>query len=241
MSQEFIKNTKKITTSSLVVILFAIFGILITAQLRSLPSRVSDPIAPYLSLKETSDSLYSEQKQLKDEIKSLHEDIQKAQADSDSLTLGKDQLATLQGKSALVGLTQLSGPGVKLTMDDSKTVTPTENSIVHASDLRDVTNTLWGAGAEGISINGQRIVINSAIDCIVNTILINDVQISEPFVIEAIGNKDILTDRLTGSANLEGILNRKDKEGLIFDVQKKDEIILPIFTGSFEFKNEATK
>jgi len=241
MAQQFLKNTKQVTTSSLVVILFVFFGILIAAQLRSLPSRVSNPITPYSSLKETRESLYGEQKQLKEEIKRLHEDIQKFQVESDNLALSQDQLKTLREKGALAGLAKISGTGIQLIMNDSKATNPTENSIIHASDLRDVVNVLWGGGAEGISINGQRIVINSAIDCIVNTILINDVRISGPFVVEAIGNRDILSDRLLNSINLDNLRSRNAKEGLTFEINKKDEIILPLFTGSFEYKNEASK
>jgi len=234
-------NAKSVTTRSLTVILFVLFGILISAQLRSIPSRISNPITPYVTLKETRVSLADEQKQLKNEIKTLHEAIRLAETENQNNGLGAKELDSLQSKKALAGLSRMTGPGVKIVLNDSNSVLVTEDSIIHAADLRDVINLLWGAGAEAISLNDQRVVVNTAIDCIVNTILVNNVRLSTPFTIEAIGNKDRLFDTLANPRSLENINLRKEKNGLVFDVSKNDNLILPLFDGSFEIKMESVK
>lgn len=231
------KSARSVSVLSLVAIVCAIFGIVIAAQLRSIPARITNPILPYTSLKETKEALYSEQKQLNDEIKRLQGLIQTVQSESDSNTISRKDRDALQLAKAQAGLTEASGPGVIVTLNDSQSGSVSENSIVHAADLRDTLNLLWGSGAEAISINDQRVVLNTAIDCIVNTILINDVRLSTPFTVKAIGDRNLMFDRLSNTGILKDIYSRKQKDGLIFSIDKKDSITLPLFDGSFDFKN----
>jgi len=231
------KSARSVSVLSLVAIVCAIFGIVIAAQLRSIPARITNPILPYTSLKETKEALYSEQKQLNDEIKRLQGLIQTVQSESDSNTISRKDRDALQLAKAQAGLTEASGPGVIVILNDSQSGSVSENSIVHAADLRDTLNLLWGSGAEAISINDQRVVLNTAIDCIVNTILINDVRLSTPFTVKAIGDRNLMFDRLSNTGILKDIYSRKQKDGLIFSIDKKDSITLPLFDGSFDFKN----
>ncbi|MEI6498888.1 MAG: DUF881 domain-containing protein [bacterium] len=234
-----LKHARSITILSLVAIICVIFGIMIAAQIRSIPDRITNPIVPYTSLKDTKESLYAEQKQLNNEIKSLQESIQAAQSQSDSTAISRNDLDTLQLAKARAGLTEVSGQGVIVTISDNNVGNISDSSIVHAADLRDIINLLWSSGAEAIAINDQRIVINTAIDCIVNTILINDIRLSTPFTIKAIGNSEILYDRLTNKSILKDIYTRKQKDGLIFDVEPKNSLNLSLFDGSFKFKNSS--
>jgi len=234
---KLLKEAKLVGLRSVAVLFSITFGILIAAQWKSLPTRVTDPVAPYSSLKETKESLYEEQNQLKDEIKNLQVNIENAQSESQNSTLTKSEVSDLNNKKALAGLTKLNGRGIIVTLDDSKSGATSEDSIVHAADLRDVENLLWGSGAEAISINNQRVVINTAIDCIVNTILVNNIRLTTPFRIEAIGNQDLMYNKLSNSNNLSSIHQRK-ASGLIFNIEKNNDITVPIFDGSFEVKTE---
>jgi uncharacterized protein YlxW (UPF0749 family) len=227
------QKSKAIAIRSLIAVLCIGFGILISAQFRSLPARVSNPIAPYASLKETKEELYEEQDQLKNVVKSLQEEIRKAQEDNKNNILSKEELYALNSQKMLAGLTKLNGPGVIVKLDDSKASNASDQSIIHAADLRDIINLLWSSGAEGISINSQRIVTNTAIDCIVNTILINNVRISTPFQIEAIGNQEIMLASLRDKNKLSDLHSRVTTQGIIFSSYKNNDITLPAFDGSF--------
>jgi len=229
------QSPKVIAIRSLIAILSICFGILISAQFRSLPNRkVLNPVAPYISLKETKEELYKEQSQLKEEIKSLQKSIEQAQDDSESTILTKEELNSLNRKKAQAGITRLNGQGVIITIDDSKISSPTDDSIVHAADLRDLMNLLWVSGAEGISINGQRVVLGTAIDCIVNTILVNNVRLSVPFRIEAIGDQNKMYQKLSDRSLLSNIYDRKKNQGLIYEFTTNSDITLPIYDGYFE-------
>lgn len=240
ISKAKILKARVAATRSMVAILFVIFGILITAQWRSIPDRVRNPIAPYFSLKDTKESLYEEQNQLKNEISELQKAIEETQRDSENISLTKTELSDLKMKKAQAGLTKLNGPGVIITLEDSKQNPATDDSIVHAADLRDIINLLWGSGAEAISINNQRVVMNTAVDCIVNTILINNIRIAAPFRIEAIGNQGLMFDKVRDRSVLTDLHDRQEKEGLIFDVNKNNDITVPIFDGSYEVKTGAS-
>jgi uncharacterized protein YlxW (UPF0749 family) len=228
------KKPKIIIQRSLIAIVCISFGMLVSAQLRSIPDRVTNPIAPYSSLKETREDLYLEQADLKSEIKSLQASIHDAQIQNENSVLTKDEIRLLYIKKAQAGLQRLNGPGVIVKLDDSHISQASDESIIHAADLRDIVNLLWFSGAEGVAINNQRIVSSTAIDCIVNTILINNVRISTPFQIEAIGDQNYLRDGLMTSQTLSSLYQRKNDSGIVFDFIKNDDLTLPVFDGSFD-------
>ena len=72
----------------------------------------------------------------------------------------------------LLGITNLEGQGVELTVRDDPQASnigifdDISEHIVHDADLRAIVNDLKNAGAEAISINGQRLVNSTAITCI---------------------------------------------------------------------------
>ncbi len=225
-------NSKNIATKSLLLIMSIGFGVLISAQVRSLPQIVSNPIAPYVSLKETKDDLSAEQKELKQEIESLHQRIAEFQKLNEDKVLSKQEISDLNLKKATAGVTKLNGVGIIVNLDDSKSGAVTEDNIVHAADIRDVVYLLWANGAEAISVNGQRVVVNTAIDCIVNTILINDVRLTTPFRVEAIGPQGIMYGKLMDQNILSDLHHRRSDKKLTFEVNLNNDITVPIYTGS---------
>ncbi len=229
-------NAKKFTLSSFLLILGLALGVLFSAQFKSLPIRVNDPILQYTSLKDTRGELYVEQNQLKTAIKNLQEQIDLAQRDTDKSALSGNDIQKLNFKKAQAGLSSLSGPGVVVQLSDSRSNSNSEDAIVHAADLRDTLTVLWSSGAEAISVNGQRVVLNTAIDCIVNTILINNQRISAPFQINAIGPKDKMQESL--KVSMTGLEKRKKTFGLVFDVSQVNSILVPAYDGSFNVKSD---
>jgi uncharacterized protein YlxW (UPF0749 family) len=59
-------------------------------------------------------------------------------------------------------------------------------------DLQVVVNGLWAAGAEGITINGQRLTALSAIRSAGEAILVDYRPLSPPYVIQAVGDPEDL-------------------------------------------------
>lgn len=98
--------------------------------------------------------------------------IREASTQNDETSSEKEEQITLNNN--LLGMTDLVGKGIEMTITDDPNATKEslgafENiiyHIVHDADLRAIVNELKNAGAEAISINGQRVVNTTAITCI---------------------------------------------------------------------------
>jgi len=107
-------------------------------------------------------------------------------------------LALLEQMRIMDGTQAVQGAGIHISIDDRQQ----EHKVVFpltTDQLTDSINVLRLAGAEAISLNGQRIVSNTAIVMSgSSTILVNDVPINRlegvPYEIDAIGNQDVLFD-----------------------------------------------
>lgn len=167
----------------------------------------------------------------KDNMK-LNSDIDIYRKDAASKDSGAAALKAELEKALLVAsLTDVVGPGIEITLTDSTDAAPAQTEatdIVHDSDLRDVVNELWGAGAEAVSINNERIASTTPIRCVGNTIMINDKRCSTPFVIKAIGDKASLDSAL----NIRGgVLDVLKLYGIQVNVTKSDTIRIEKFSG----------
>jgi len=177
----------------------------------------------------------SEIKKLRDQNTALENQLAKRNGASDALN--KD----LQDTKGFAGLTEVVGPGVQVTLVDSQkhTLPPTDpanvdqiklNSIVHDSDIANVVNELKAAGAEAISVNGQREVASTPIRCVGPVIYVNDVPTVPPYVISAIGDPDALYKGLNLPGGLLDQFRQFDPN--MVRVEKKSRLLLPAFAGS---------
>ena len=209
-------------------------GLLVTAQFRAKPSRILNPLTPYASLKDTRDLLLIKQENYKTQIAKYNGEIENIQlSDKTNKSVNKDKLEQWKSLRQEMGLNDVIGEGIIVTMDDSSRENPQVDSITHAADLRDVVNLAWNNGATAISINGERVVINTSIDCIVNTILVNSSKLTTPFKISIIGNSSNLKRVMDDEGILTELHDRVKKEGLMFSVEKIRSITIPGYKGSF--------
>ena len=157
-----------------------------------------------LKWKERYDTTYAE---LQSSEKKLEDVRQQASENTD----GSDEKEALH---ILIGLTDVTGEGVIVTLKDNNTVTADSNIldpsmvIVHMPDILGVINELKNAGAEAISINDQRVVSTTSLTCEGNIININGEKISSPFVIKAIGSSIYMNSALTRAGGTIEYLNR---------------------------------
>ena len=99
----------------------------------------------------------------------------------------------------MLGAIPAVGQGIRVTLKDAE-YDPIEQNpndyIVHESHIFRVINELRIAGAQGLSINGQRITANSYIKCTGPVITVDGRTFPAPFVIEAIGEAEVLSSSL---------------------------------------------
>ncbi len=109
-------------------------------------------------------------------------------------------LKELNAAEVLAGLTDVTGPGVTVTVQDNPNVNggfATEDDIVHYEDLILIVNELRAAGAEAIGINKERITARTEIRCVGPTVIVNGNRVTVPFEIKAIGDSTTLYNSLT--------------------------------------------
>lgn len=170
--------------------------------------------------------------QLSEEVKKLREDktaLEKTLGKSGDESKILNQ--TLQETKLLAGLSDVTGPGVRIILRDStKNVGVPEEAIIHDLDVLRTVNELWAAGAEAISINDHRITGGSSIRCVGPTILINDVKIASPVVIRAIGDAKTL---MGGLEMPDGILsNFREVDPGMVQIEEMKTLRLPAFVGT---------
>jgi len=143
--------------------------------------------------------------------------------------LGNDaQAQRLRSKlSALettTGAAAVTGPGLKIIVDDAPG--NTQNGTVLDVDLQVLVNGLWGAGAEAIQINGQRITALTAIREAGQAITVNYVSLNPPYEVDAIGDPRTLQARLLETSAGPWWNSLKSNQGMRFDVSTAGQLRL---------------
>ena len=144
--------------------------------------------------------------------------------------------AEMEQLLSFAGLTNVGGEGVIVTMNDSSTKGSGDLNayLVHAEDLLAVVNELNGAGAKAVSINGQRMVGQSAITCAGSIVMVNGVRVAAPFEILAVGESDVLHSALYFPG---GVVDNLSPWGIEISVQKQLEVEVPAYTQTALFKD----
>ena len=163
----------------------------------------------------------------------LEKKIEEATNNNANLEDAKNQI---QEGNKLIGLTEVTGPGVIITLSDSKldasTVLDPSLLVVHDLDVYYVINELKNAGAEAISVNDQRVVPTSAIECGGNIITINGEKIGSPFEIKAIG----LPENLANLDRTGGYLEKMRSDNVGAELKKSNNITIPKYSGIINYK-----
>lgn len=89
------------------------------------------------------------------------------------------------------GAVPVVGPGLVVIADDATGSIET-HQVVYDTDLSQLVNGLWEAGAEAIAINGHRITSLTPIRSAGSAITVDYVSLSPPYRIEAIGDPNQL-------------------------------------------------
>ena len=144
----------------------------------------------------------------------------------------------IESTKAAAGLTALEGPGVVILVSDgTRELGLNENRnrlLVHDLDIRAVVDELRNAGAEAISINGERVVFNkSNIQCTGPTIKVNDQVFAPPYIIQAIGDSEFLESAMNAPGSFTADLTTW---GLFVEVDTSVSISIPAYTGFTDYE-----
>lgn len=209
-------------------------GILLSFQFRVTREAMEVPqISRVQSMSEMVAAAREERDKKQEQVDAMRAELDRTAAGPEQEAL-KGQLEKYRIEA---GLTAVTGPGVEVTLNDSNApVEPGEDPnlyVLHDIDVLWVLNELRAAGAEALSINGQRVLATSEIRCTGPTILINKNQrLTPPFVISAIGNQDNLINSLKMR---NGVIDRLQFFNIQVNVKKVSQIDIPAYAGSISF------
>jgi uncharacterized protein YlxW (UPF0749 family) len=143
--------------------------------------------------------------------------------------------AEMEELLAFAGLTEVTGEGISVTMNDSSTHSGSDMNayLVHAEDLLSVVNELNGAGAKAVSINGQRMVGQSAITCAGSIVMVNGVRVAAPFEIKAVGDPEVMDSALHFPG---GVIDNLAPWGIEISVRKETAVTVSAYTQTALFR-----
>jgi len=146
--------------------------------------------------------------------------------------LGADANRALAELAGTAGTTALHGPGLEVKLDDSDRSPPSPDEAgayrIHDADLQLVVNGLFGAGAEAVAINGNRVVVTTPIRAAGDTIVVNFRPISPPYVVTAIGADQRQFD---GTEIASRFRRWTGLFGLGFSTRRVDDVVVPAYAG----------
>lgn len=173
------------------------------------------------------------------ELEDRIEKIEKEKADEDFFLKGV--VSDLEKYKMAAGVVDVVGPGVIVTVEDPL---PTEEYadeysviMLRYELLLSLVNKMKDAGAEAISINGQRIIATTEISLAGDNVNINTVPTAPPYIIKAIGNPDTIESTLTIRF---GIIEQMKSYDLRIGIKKYDEVEVPRYSGIIKYRYAKT-
>lgn len=168
-------------------------------------------------------------------LKQLEETNSKIKEYEEAISTDKEASVVLQEEliksQNSLGKSDVQGEGVIVTLTD---VEVGKFGKITAFDLIELLNALKNAGAEAISINDQRIVINSYVaDITGGFISVNGRRLVSPYVVKAIGNLTYLESGL--SQKQYGYIDSKTNEGKSVLLEKSNNILIKAYNNDFKY------
>lgn len=208
---------------SLTVVAF-LFGAMLAVQLRAAQTmrdnrntQTESYEAEKVKLKATQDQLQDEAKNraiLQIKLAGLQDKLKSGAA------ISTQQLASLNQQikklQVAAGLATVSGKGIVIKLSDNPNAAQDGvgaflPGLVHDYDVLQVVNELRSAKADAISVNKTRITGYTPIRCVGPVIYVNWEPAAAPFVIDAIGDPQVLSSAMQMPG---GILDNLKNQGL---------------------------
>ncbi|MDP4125446.1 MAG: DUF881 domain-containing protein [Bacillota bacterium] len=168
-----------------------------------------------------------ENQQIAADNERLQQELNKYEQGQNASSVANQQLREAQMNAGVIAV---SGPGVRITLDDSKrTVQEQEDPmlfVIHEQYIRQIYNALWNGGAEAVAVNGQRVTSNTEVFCGGSYIQINGTRQMPPYVIEAIGD----TNNLSAALNFYGwfkLGDLQEQSGITRKLEIKEKVMIP--------------
>lgn len=137
---------------------------------------------------------------------------------------GRTVLGQLERLEGAVSSVPVAGPGLRITVADKES--GDQNQAVFDRDLQALVNGLWAAGAEAVSLSGVRLHPRATIRQAGGAVLVDNRPVSQPYLIEAIGDPENLHIRFVETDGYGRFATFTQVYGTRFDVEPVEELRL---------------
>lgn len=207
-----------------------LIGIVIALQYRSIKESESFSSSAMTTINDYQSkiiSLSNEIDMLKDENEMLADKLELVEGGTN-----EEQIENLQREITLLrtfaGLTQVSGPGVRLTVNftDPSDISPA------AALIQMLINEIKAADAQAISVNGERIVAMSEIRVVNTYLVINGKTLTQPLEILVIGDQKSLMSTLNMAGGVISLIQNKYETEI--SIEEETSVTINAFTGDMQ-------
>ncbi|MGF1427244.1 DUF881 domain-containing protein [Kitasatospora sp. LaBMicrA B282] len=148
----------------------------------------------------------------------------------------------LRDLAAAAGTGPVTGPGLKLVLDDAsdtaagggidpRTSDDFSGDRLHDRDLQLIVNGLWQSGAQAISVNGQRLTALSAIRAAGDAILVDNRPLVPPYTVLALGDEKVLPGAFQNGTGGRYLRVLEDSYGIRATAAPQHSLELPAAVG----------
>ncbi len=161
------------------------------------------------------------------ELQGANIDLEDAR--SDLTAAQRETTARLRRLQVATGYTPVTGPGVRIVLDDAPDGDVTQ--VVRDEDLALLVDGLWSAGAEAIAISDQRLTALSAIRNVGPAVHVNSKPVNPPYTVQAIGDTLTLQSELLDSTHGQQFFDLADDLGFEYTMENEPALTLPSAPG----------
>jgi uncharacterized protein YlxW (UPF0749 family) len=229
------------TRTVTVAVAALVTGLLLTLGALALRTPSTSAIRAKANLVSQIESRRAQVDRQEAQLRSLQAEVDRLQ----SQALGQDESSLQTRLAALTlasGADPVTGPGITVELDNAlgsddtsadgnpRTDAGKDEGKVFSKDLQIVVNGLWEAGAEAISVNGQRLTSKSAIRFAGEAILVNYRPLARPYRISVIGDPEDLQTEFASNDGGAYVRALEDNYGIRVSIDAAKSLTLPAAT-----------
>lgn len=162
-------------------------------------------------------------------VEALNNDVQSLGRAIEQYSGTGPTAASHPAQDLVTATTPVVGPGITVTLTDRGG--PGKGSgAVRDQDLAMVVNALWAAGADAVSINGQRVGPDTFVRTAGSVILVNVTPVSSPYEVSAIGDANALSVALVRGATGDYLSAAQSVTGMTLSSKVSDHLQMEALT-----------
>ena len=162
-------------------------------------------------------------------VETLNDEVQSLGRAIDQYSQSGSTAPSNPAQDLMTATTPVSGPGITVTLTD-RSGTGKGNGNVRDQDLAMVVNAMWAAGADAVSINGQRVGPETFVRTAGSVILVNATPVSSPYEVAAIGDANALSVALVRGATGDYLSAAQSVTGMTVSSKVSDNLQMEALT-----------